>query len=206
MPHIVNRFMILTGCAIALVSSFATADAAAALDQMQQTIGNVVEILMNKTLDRKERRVALRKAVLERFAFAEMARRSLGQHWRPLTTQQTQEFVHLFTDLIESSYIKRIESFTGGQDSIRYQQDPTSDESAALIRTTIRDGRGQSTSVDYRLSPEGGAWKVYDVVIEGVSLVNNFRIQFANIMVTKGYDGIVAQMRLKLEQDRAAGE
>src|SRR5262245_13812300 len=89
-------------------------------DKIRVTVDEVMDIIANKSLDPQQRRTQIRQAVLTRFSFDEMAQRSLGQHWRPLTPQQQKEFVELFTDLLERSYINRIDNYRGGRQGVRY--------------------------------------------------------------------------------------
>lgn len=172
------------------------------LDKVRQTVDDVVAILAHKSLDPQQRRTQIRQAVLQRFGFEEMAQRALGQHWRTLTSQQQREFVALFTDLLERSYINRIESYSGGEQGVRYTKEDRSGDNATVY-TEIVSGRDQSATAEYRLLHKNGDWKVYDIVIEGVSLVNNYRTQFNSIIMKDSYAGLVKQMRLKLEQENA---
>ena len=103
-----------------LVASQVTpAQAGEPQDKIHQTVDEVLTIVNNKALQPQERRTQIRQAVLKRFGFEEMAQRSMGQHWRTLTPQQRQEFVGLFTDLLERSYINRIENFKAGPQAVR---------------------------------------------------------------------------------------
>ena len=173
------------------------------LDKVRQTVDDVLNILAQKTLDPRQRQAQIRQAVLKRFGFEEMAQRSLAQHWRTLTPQQQREFVALFTDLLERSYINRIESYSGGQQGVRYTKEEISDDNAT-VHTEIVSGRDQSATVEYRLLHKANDWKAYDIIIEGVSLVNNYRTQFNTIIMKDYYAGLMKQMRLKLEQENAA--
>src|SRR5436853_3083947 len=117
-------------------------EASEALDKIRQTVDDVMDIIANKNLDAQQRRVQIRQAVLKRFGFDEMAQRSLGQHWRTLTPQQRQEFVELFTDLLERSYINRIENFKAGPQAVHYpKEDITGDQ--AVVYTEIRTEHGE---------------------------------------------------------------
>jgi phospholipid transport system substrate-binding protein len=140
--------------------------------------------------------------VLQRFGFEEMAQRSLGRHWRTLTPQQRQEFVGLFTDLLERSYINRIANYKAGPQGVRYPKEDISGDQAT-VHTTITTEHGEPVTVDYRLLHKDGDWKVYDIIIEGVSLVNNYRTQFNTIILKDSYAGLVKQMRTKLTQEQA---
>jgi phospholipid transport system substrate-binding protein len=177
-------------------------DAGEPLDKIRQTVDHVLTIVNNKTLQPQERRTQIRQAVLQRFGFEEMAQRSMAQHWRTLTPQQQQEFVELFTDLLERSYINRIENYKAGPQGVRYpKEDITGDR--AIVHTEIMSQRDLPIAVDYHLLHKDGDWKAYDIVIEGVSLVNNYRIQFNTIILKDAYAGLVKQMRTKLAQEQA---
>lgn len=171
-------------------------------DKIRQTVDDVLAILDNKALSSEERRTKIRQAVLQRFGFEEMAQRAMGQHWRTLTPQQQQEFVALFTDLLERSYINRIENFSGGRQGVRYPKEEVANDQAT-VHTEIVSGRDLPATVEYRLLRQDGDWKVYDIVIEGVSLVNNYRTQFNTIILKDSYAGLIKQMRLKLDQENA---
>ena len=127
-----------------------------------------------------ERRSLLRKELFPYFHFDEMARRSLGVHWKRRSPQERQEFVKLFTDLLENAYAGKIEGYKG--EKIRFGKE-TLDLPYAEVKTVIVTPQGQEFSMDYRLLSDGSRWRVYDIVIEGVSLVNNYRSQFAGILV-----------------------
>ena len=186
-----------------LVGHALRSEAGEPLEKVRQTVDDVLAIISNKTLDAQQRRTQIRQAVLKRFGFDEMAQRALGQHWRPLSPQQQREFVGLFTDLLERSYINRIESYSGGQQGVRYTKEASHGDNTTVY-TEIVSGRDQPVTAEYRLLRKDGDWKVYDIIIEGVSLVNNYRTQFNNIIMKDSYAGLLKQMRLKLEQENAA--
>jgi len=189
-----------------LASHVMPVDAGEAMDKVHQTVDNVLTIVNNKALQPQDRHTQIRQAVLQRFGFEEMAQRSMGQHWRTLTPQQRQEFVELFTDLLERSYINRIANYKAGPQGIRYpKEDVTGDH--AIVHTEIMSERDpQPAKVDYHLLHKDGDWKAYDIVIEGVSLVNNYRTQFNTIIMKDSYAGLVKQMRTKLAQEQAVSD
>ena len=171
------------------------------LDKVHQTVDNVLTIVNNKALQPQERHKQIRQAVLQRFSFDEMARRALGQHGRTLTPQQRQEFVELFTDLLERSYVTRIEGYKAGPQGVSYRkEDMTGDQ--AIVHTEIKSEHDLPVVVDYHLLHKDGDWKAYDIVTEGVSLVNNYRTQFNTIILKDSYAGLVKQMRTKLAQEQ----
>ena len=178
------------------------------LDKIRETVENVLSVLGDETLQAPERRELrrgkLRQAVQQRFGFEEMARRALGRHWRDLSADQRQEFVALFSDLLERSYVGKIEG-TGAGSQVAYPKETIDDEGFASVLTVITNRLGSRAEVEYRLLQRGGntPWMVYDIVIEGVSLINNYRTQFNNIIHRTSYDGLVKQLRLKQEQEEA---
>jgi phospholipid transport system substrate-binding protein len=120
----------------------------------------------------------------------------------PLSPQQQQEFVALFTDLLEASYVNRMVNANPESQHVRYVKEMIEQDQAA-VHTEIGNPRDAPATVEYRLLYKAGDWKVYDIVIEGVSLVNNYRTQFNTIIAKDSYAGLVKQMRLKREQETA---
>ena len=172
--------------------------AATAQEQLKGAIDRVVTTLESPTLkgDGKvaERRSAVRKIANEIFDFGEIARRSLGRYWQPLTEAQRTEFVGLFGDLLERSYISKIELYGG--EKILYNGERV-DGDLATVSTKIITKNGTEVPVDYRLFRRGENWMVYDVNIEGISLVSNYRTQFNKIIQTSGYSSLVDRMKTK---------
>ena len=174
-----------------------------------KTVTDVLAVLGDETLQSLEnqtlRREKLRQAVYQRFGFEEMARRALGRHWRDLDAEQRQAFVGLFSDLLERSYVGKIEG-AGAGSQVDYPMETIDDEGFASVLTVITNPLGSQFEVEYRLLQRDGdtPWEVYDIVIEGVSLINNYRTQFNNIIHRTSYDGLVKQLRLKQEQEEAA--
>ena len=178
------------------------------LEKIRETVDDVLAVLADETLQATEnqaaRRERLRQAVYRRFGFEEMARRALGRHWRDLNDAQRQEFVALFSDLLERSYIGKIES-TGTGSEVDYTRETIDEEGFASVQSVVTNPLDSQIEVEYRLLQRNGAppWEVYDIVIEGVSLINNYRTQFNNIIHRTSYDGLVKQLRLKQEQEEA---
>jgi phospholipid transport system substrate-binding protein len=198
----------LGGVALALGLSLTAVPPARAgipTDQLKGAIDRVVKTLDDPVLkgaDRAmERRRAVRKVANDIFDFAEIARRSLARHWQPLTDQQHTEFVTLFADLLERSYISKIELYGG--EKILYIGERV-DGDLATVSTKIVTRNGTEVPIDYRLLKRGDRWLVYDVNIEGVSLVSNYRTQFNKIIQTGSYADLVQKMRVK--QDELASE
>src|SRR5262249_18237832 len=165
----------------------------------------VLVVLQDKSLQGPEnmgkRREKMRQAVYQRFGFEEMAQRALGPYWQKRTPAEKKEFVSLFSELLERSYITKIEGYTGEQ-TVLYTKESI-DQDYATVRTEIVVKRDANVEVIYQLFRRNGTWQVYDVVIEGVSLVNNYRTQFHNIISRESYEALVKKLKLKLEQEQA---
>ena len=172
--------------------------AAGAQDQLKGAIDRVVKTLDNPALKGEnkvaDRRAAVRKIADEIFDFGEIAKRSLGRYWPPLTEPQRTEFVSLFADLLERSYISKIELYGG--ERILYNGERVEGD-LATVSTKIITKNGTEVPIDYRLFRRGESWLVYDVNIEGVSLVSNYRTQFNKIIQTSGYNTLVDRMKTK---------
>lgn len=178
------------------------------LDQVKESVDNIINILKDPKLKlpsmTKERRNQIRKAVYDRFDFGEMAKRSLGIHWAKLSPAEKKNFTDLFSSLLEKSYINKIEKYT--DEKIIYIADTVSDD-IATVKTKIVTKRDVEIPIDYKLMKNGPKWLVYDVLIENVSLVNNYRTQFNQIIRNSSYEELVKKMKIKQdEQLLEAGE
>jgi phospholipid transport system substrate-binding protein len=168
-------------------------------DQLRSTVDRVLAILNDPNLKpearRQERRAQLRQVIYPGFDFAEMARRSLGSHWRGRTPQEQQQFVKLFTNLVEQSYVDKIESYNG--EKVLYTKE-VQEKGTSEVDTKVVTKKGEEFSVNYKLHLVNGGWKVYDVVVENISLVNNYRSQFNRIITTASYEELVRRMKEKV--------
>jgi len=184
-----------------ILASTQGAWAATATEQLKSAIDGVLATVDNPALkgDGKvlERRAAVRKIANEIFDFKEIARRSLGRFWQPQSEAQRTEFVGLFGDLLERSYISKIELYGG--EKIMYSGERV-DGDLATVRTIIITKNGTEVPVDYRLFMRGDRWMIYDLSIDGISLVSNYRTQFNKIIQTNGYDSLVEKMKTKQSQ------
>ena len=167
------------------------------IEQIKKTVERVIEILQepgsNADGRKAETRQMIRQTLLPRFDFAEMAKKSLGSHWKNLDGRQ-KEFVSAFTNFVENSYMSTLESYKGQK--IIYLRERV-DQNFAQVETQIVPTKGEPFPVDYRLHLVADEWKVYDVVIENISLVNNFRSQFNRILTTASFDELLRKLREK---------
>ncbi len=167
-------------------------------DQIKSTVDKALVVLRDprfKSAARKtERRNQLRQILFARFDFTEMARRALGANWRRRTPQEKEEFVRLFTELLEHAYADTIESYT--DEKITYVGEKV-DGNYAEVNSKISTSKGQEFTIDYKTQVVGGEWKVYDVVIENISMVNNFRSQFNRVINNSSYEELVHRLKQK---------
>jgi phospholipid transport system substrate-binding protein len=172
----------------------ASADAGAPTDQLRTAVEQMVKILEDPALKaaEKERRAAIRREAETVFDFGETAKRALGRHWQPLAEKDRQEFTSLFSDLIERAYISKIERYSG--ERITYTGESI-DGALASVRTRFVTTKGSEIPIDYRMQRRGDRWFVYDVVVEGISLINNYRTQFDKIIQTSSYAELVRKLK-----------
>jgi len=174
--------------------------AATATESVKGTIDRVLHILQDKEMKKAERtderRRLIEKTIGDRFGWEEMAKRTLSGQWAKMTDKQRQEFVDLFRTLLTNTYIGRIETYSGEQ--IQYINERIQD-GFAEVRTKVSSGKTEFP-MDYRLLNRSGDWHVYDIVLDGVSLVANYRGQFSKILHSSGYEDLVEKLRTKSEK------
>jgi phospholipid transport system substrate-binding protein len=165
-------------------------------DQLRARIDRVYKILADPELQgatkAHQRRTAIIMAAHEIFDFGEMAKRSLGQHWEQRTLAEREEFVRLFTELIQRSYISKVDQ-RGAEQMI--MQSEKVEGGYAVVRTTLPLGPGREMPIDYRMHNTDDRWQVYDLSIDGISLVANYRAQFNKVIRTSSYEALVSRFK-----------
>ena len=179
----------------------AAAEAGIPTDQLRGATDRVLKVLQDPALrqpDKVEtRRQQVRVIADEIFDWQETGKRALARHWQARSSKERDEFSALFADLIERSYISKIEQYSG--ERILYVGE-SMEADQAMVRTKLVTKAGTEIPIDYRMQKEGDRWRAYDVVIEGVSLVANYRTQFNRIIQQSGYGELVAKMKAKQEE------
>src|SRR5262249_22197262 len=195
---------LLTAAAIVLVA--APGWAGAPTDTVKEYTDAVVKVLEDQSLKVTDRRAAVRKLANDAFDIQETARRALGPHWQQRTPAEREEFVGLFADLLERSYIAKIDLYGG--ERVKFI-DEKIDGDIATVRGKVVTKQGQDVPVDARMHKKNDRWLIYDVTIEGISLVSNYRAQFDRIIRTSSYNDLVKRLRNQgeflQEKDRRAG-
>ena len=186
---------------VALLATFDPAWAGPPTEQLRAQMEGVIKVLEDPELKREERQVERRAAIRRRanaiFDFNETTRRSLGQHWQARTPAEREQFVKLYADLLERSYIGKIELYNG--ERILFLGD-TIERDQATVRTRLVTKAGTEIPVDYRMHRVAERWLTYDVAIEGVSMVANYRAQFNKIIQASGYPALVSKLTEKQQQ------
>lgn len=193
-----QRYVLLAIAGIFL----ATNACAAVTNDVKKTVDEVVKIVSDKELKKndKKRRQLLKKSISVIFDYNEMAKRSMGKHWNQRSAAEKKQFADLFASLLENSYASKIESYNN--EKIVYLKE-TQDGEYAELKSKVVTAKRDEFTLDYRLLNQNGTWMVYDVVIEGVSLVSNYRTQFNKIISTDGYPALLKKLQTKTDELKA---
>lgn len=195
----VKRFLLILAASIFMVS----VACASPTEDVKKTVDEVVRIVADKQMKKNEvkRRNALKKTISVIFDYSEMAKRSLAKHWSARTDAEKKQFTELFATLLENSYAGKIESYNN--EKIVYIKEYQEDDGHAVVKSKVVTAARDEFTLDYHLFKQNGKWMVYDVVIEGVSLVSNYRSQFNKTITANGYDTLVKKLKSKNEELKA---
>jgi len=178
------------------------AQAGEPLDLVRTAVDKAVQILKDPKLQsqdkRRDRIERLREALNPIFDYEEMAKRALGTHWRRRTPAEQEEFVKLFRDFLERIYSDKVDLYGG--EKVRFGRELI-DKDFAQVESTIIKPKGEELAVIYKLRQLNGQWKVYDAVVENISIVNNYRSQFDRIISSSSYEELVKRLQEKAGQD-----
>ncbi len=188
----------------ALFFNAAAVHASEVTDILRASIDGAFKILNDPSLKGPEKealkRAKLRAAIKTTLDFGEMSKRSLARHWLKRTDAERKEFVALFSDLLENSYMDKIEMNSDAE--VRYEGERKAGKKVE-VKTNVITRKGLVVPINYRFMKKNGDWIVYDIVIEGVSLVSNYRTQFNKIIRQSSYEDLVKGLKKKAE-DRSA--
>jgi phospholipid transport system substrate-binding protein len=162
---------------------------------VQQTVNDALGVLRNKQVPPEQRRDQLRQIISRTFDFTEMSRSALGYHWKQITPAQQQEFTTVFTTFIEDSYLAKINDYSGQQ--VQFVRQTKDGAQYAEVATNIVQQGKQPIAVNYRLLSENGQWQIYDVTVEAISIIANYRNQFNRVMNNQGYPKLIADLKSK---------
>ena len=178
------------------------AQAGEPLEVVRAAVDKAIQILKDPTLqsqDKKKERIdRLREALNPIFDYEEMAKRALGSHWRRRTPAEQEEFVKLFRDFLEKIYSDKVDLYGG--EKVRFGREMI-DKDFAQVESAVIKPNGEEIAVSYKLRQMNGQWKVYDVVVENISIVNNYRSQFDRVISSSSYEELVKRLQEKARQD-----
>jgi len=197
--------IVIVGIAISGILHRPAMFASYTLERPRGIINRSIEILMRPDLQgdakKQERRALLRKELCQRFDFEESSRRALGSDWKGRTSDEKREFIEVFKELLVDSYASKIERYKGGK--LVFGQGrmllPYAELHAKIVAT-----KGEQYDVEFRVSEHMGDWRIYDIVIEGVSLVGNYRSQFADMLSKYSFSEMMERLK-KTEKAASAG-
>jgi len=173
-----------------------------AMDTVNAVINKSLPVLRDKKTPLPQRRRQLRDLLEQHFDFADMARIALGYHWRELNATQRSQFTVLFTAFIENAYLSKIENYSG-QDVTVLGENPEGTGFSRVRSQIIQQGK-QPIKVDYLLRELDGDWKIYDVTVDAISIIANYRNQFNRVINDQGFDKLMGDMRAKQQQLQAS--
>jgi len=190
-------FTILTlGLSLAFAPVASSAESSA-IDAVRSSVDGILDILKKgDTMDEAARRSAMEAIIDERFDFRAMSQRTLATNWKKASDAEKQEFTDLFKQLIQSSYVGKLEAYTN--ETVEYVAEKVKGRKA-LVETMIKTASAD-IPLNYKMYSKDGNWLVYDVIIEGVSLISNYRSSYQTIVKQEGFDGLMAKMKAKIKE------
>jgi phospholipid transport system substrate-binding protein len=173
-------------------------------------INDVLAVFRDKQMPLAERRARLRALAGLYFDFDDMARSALGYHWRDLTPDKRAEFVPIFSDFIENAYLSKLQD-SGVEKirqeattaNIRYTRQTIDGDYAEVFSTVALEGQKEPIEIDYMMHLKDGKWRIYDVTVDAISVVGNYRSQFNRVINNEGYDKLIADLMAKTRQLQA---
>jgi phospholipid transport system substrate-binding protein len=193
---ILKRFFvpILFGFMMTLAISAVAIDNAT--ESVRMSVDSIIGILKDTGLDQPSKREKIRVVIAERFDFRAMSQRTLATNWRKASKEEQQQFIELFSQLIQNTYIGRVEAYTN--EEVKYPGEKITND-RAVVDTLIVSSSAE-IPVTYKLYLKDDQWLVYDVNIEGVSLISNYRNSYQEIVKREGFAGLLAKMEEKVKE------
>jgi len=183
-------------------SNLVAADFTTPMGRVKDSVGRVISVLKDKSLDREASWQKIGAIIEDGFDFRSMSQSVLATNWKKATTEERARFTEFFSQYIEETYRSRIEAYTDeeiiyGDEIIRGKR--------AVVETIIKSATVE-IPINYKLKENDGEWFAYDVIVEGVSLVNNYRNTFAVIVKNEGMDGLLSDIQRRIDRFKAAQE
>ncbi|MBM4262480.1 MAG: ABC transporter substrate-binding protein [Deltaproteobacteria bacterium] len=193
-----RQFLLVTCLWLFALALSVAAYAGEPLDLVKSTVDKALEILQEPRLQAKEKRTEklnlLRDTVNPVFDYGEMARRTLGKHWAGRSKAEQEEFIKLFRNFVERVYTDKVELYNG--ERVVFGRE-TIDRDLAQVESFVVDAKGEKSSVVYRLLKNQSGWKLYDAVVEDISIIANYRSQFDRIIRNSSYQELIRRLSEK---------
>lgn len=196
----IKKYIVLMGTMLLCAVSGAYAKPAGSTPspsvEMEKTVDSIIEIANTYSADeqREIRRAKLRELINPKFNFAEMAKRSLGPNWKSITSEQQNEFTEVFSELLARTYLSKIETVKPGMVKVKGEQVRIP---RAIVKTVVFS-KGDKFPINYKMALKDNVWQVYDVVIENIGLVANYRNEFSGIIRKEEFSGLMNRLRKKV--------
>lgn len=172
------------------------------IESIRTTVEAVLDVMKDASLSApeksRERRDKMKALLSARFDYREMSRRALARHWKKQAPKEQDEFINLFSDLLQNTYISKIEKYT--DEKVNYDKEVIKKKGKySIVKTSILS-KDITIPIDYKLIRKGNEWMVYDVLVEGVSIISNYRSQYNRILSKESFAGLIQKMKDKLEK------
>lgn len=193
----------LIGLLLVLMSmNVAMASASTPTEQVRSTVDAILQTLKQDGITQESRRAKIRQLIQQRFHFAIMSQRTLATNWKKASAEEKKDFIDLFSQLLEQTYIGKIEAYT--DERIDYVKEKLKGKSAVVDTMIVT--KSVSIPITYKVLRSGEDWLVYDVKVEDVSLVSNYRSSYAQIVKNEGIPGLLVKMQEKIEELKIGGD
>jgi len=173
-----------------------------ATERIREATDRIIDIITDPELKAPERaedqKRMIRETVDSIFDWTAFSQRALARHWRKRTDEEKREFVSLFSQLLERTYMAKVGDYS---DEKAFYLEEILDGKYGVVKAKVRLHKGREIEVDYRIRNKGGGWLVYDVYVEGISLVNNYRVQFNEIITKSSYQELVSRLKAKMKEE-----
>jgi phospholipid transport system substrate-binding protein len=195
MKFLTYRMIGIIGLIVVFCWIFPAGAALSPTGQLKEKVDQAMKILNDPALkgDKEKRRQMVTDIVDTMIDWQEVGKRTLAIHWKKRTPQEKEEFIDLFRDLLRRTYSEKLDLYSG--ESIIYGNETVEGNYATLNTKVVNSKKNEDYSVNYRLIQKGDRWLVYDIIIEGISAVNNYRIQFNEVIMDSSYEELIKRMK-----------
>ena len=193
-------FLLLVFIGLAVVLDSSISRAASPQQSVESIVDGAILILNDEKLDLQEKKARIRSIVLDSVDFRSMSQRILSRNWQKANEEERERFIQLFTDLLETTFIDRIEEYS--DERMEYVRERIKGDRA--IVDTLFITKKKQIPINYKLIRKEGKWWVFDIVIEEVSLISNYRETYSEIVMRDGIEGLLTRMENKIEELKAS--